>query len=129
MGIARTLAVLVVWWCLVGPAATYGGIWERHVHQLPGITIQFKDGSTLTGDLSRNFDQSWELLLPDGRSRLFTPTEWVAMSSSPNAQHSYFELWRSWLPVVALSALVIAVMSWPWISRMSRMNTRESDDF
>lgn len=125
MSIVRLCLTLVVWWFAVSWAATYGSIWESQVHPLQGVTLQFADGTSATGNLSRNFDQSWNLSATDGSTRQFKQSDWVVMTTTPRTGQSFGDMWRSWLPVVLVSAAAVTLMGWPWLSRFFRRSAAE----
>ena len=118
MAVLRIVAIMALWWYAFGVASTYGAIWHSQVHPARNVTLQFADGNEETGDLRRNWDRTWALSHSDGSARLFERTDWIVMRAHPDGSGlDYWQMWRSWGPVVLVTWACGAFLAWPWVRR------------
>jgi hypothetical protein len=94
----RLLCVFVAWWFLLPHVMQYGSIWESQANPTENVTVVMRDKQEFTGTLSRAWDKSMVLDLPNGRRLNFSDDDHLSMSFVPKAPGtSFFAPWRSLL--------------------------------
>lgn len=113
----RVIVIMAVWWLAFGQATTYGGIWHSQAHPTQNVEVVFQSGEVVTGDLSRNWDNSWNLT-HDGVARTFETSDWRVLRTQPGrSDASYWQMWRSWGPVALVTSICMVALIWPALRR------------
>lgn len=101
----RLFVVLVVGYFVLDAALLYGGIWDSQANPTEA-TVTLPSGQQLTGSMTRDWDQSFVIVAPNGQTRF---TEYRAMAfPTPNHARSVWHHWRLMMAVVLPSLMLIA---------------------
>lgn len=111
---SRTLAFLILWalvfWA-ADEAGRLGRIWHSQAHPWSGVTIEFPDGQTKTGLITKQWDDRYVITDTAGASRVFSADGFRSWSSPLNRDRINGPPWRAILPP-ALILIVGAIASW-----------------
>lgn len=110
----RILALLILWTLVVwsaDEAGRLGRIWHSQAHPWSGVTIEFADGQTKSGYVSKQWDGSYVVTDTAGASRVFSAHGFRSWSSTLNFERTNALPWRAILPP-ALILIVGAIVSW-----------------
>ena len=117
----RILFATLCWFFSCNTALHYGGIWNYQANPSNNVEIEFKSGTSLSGSLSRGWDNSFVLVKADGTRILFTENV-VSMISfkHPVTTYSFWESWRAWMPSVLVTAIFTLYMLSGFLSARQR---------
>jgi hypothetical protein len=88
-------------------AGRLGATWETYAHPIRDVSVHFKDGSTVFGDLVIAFDGTHTLRLKNNGSISLNMDETTAMRFAVSKERVF--AWRSMLPMLALFMVFMMV--------------------
>lgn len=103
------IVALVLWWFGMEIAMKYGGIWDSLANPTERATVVLSDGQQLTGALSRTWSEEWVLRTADEIDFTFRHFKYMKFAA-PAEPRGFASAWRSWLPVLLVNGLLIAVV-------------------
>jgi hypothetical protein len=102
---------LALFFFVLEPAMTYGGIWQSRETPTHGVTVHLQGGRVEQGTLSRDWSKAWVLVRDDGAEMRFV--DYASMSFTPRSHKqspSIWSVWRAWLPPLGVMALALALV-------------------
>jgi len=111
----RLIVIIVVWWFSISYVMSYSSIWQSRAHPSAGVEMTTASGESLRGTLSRDWNGDWVLVKEDHSVRRFSDLSSVSVSfPKPSEPPSFWKLWRSWAPVLAVSCLFMFI-AWSYV--------------
>lgn len=97
----QPIVALGLFYLAVGPAFTFGSIWNARAHPTPRVEVRF--GRVERGQLTRSWEGAWVLVFDDKSELQFRDYEYMQFPAARHSQRSAIEHvahdWRFLVPV------------------------------
>lgn len=106
--------IMVAWFAVFPAVVNLSGSWQSQAYPTPGVQVDFKNGSSAVGMLSREWGGRWILTTPAGESRSFGEGEYRAISYPAPDASTAAPQWRALVPPLTTGFLFLLATLWPW---------------